>query len=262
MSDIFVQDHNPAANRVIMLLHGLGTTSASWQVQVPALTAVGFRVLVPDLPGFGRTGYRGRSDGRRWSMADFAATARQVLESRGVARAHVAGISMGGTVALQLALDAPALVDRLILVSTFPSLQATRPSGWLALWVRIALLYSLGLPSQARMISKRVFPHPDQEALRQAIYDQILQADPKAYRAAVWALQRFNVTARLGEIRAPTLILTGDQDTTVSPDNQCLLLAIPGSRQVVVPGVGHGVIVDHPDQANATLVSFLQEGGG
>ena len=260
MSETFVQDHNPASQRVVILLHGLGTTGDSWQLQVPALTAAGYRVLIPDLPGFGRTAYRGRSDGGRWGITDFAATVRQVLEPRGVARAHLAGISMGGTVALQLALDSPALVDRLVLINTPPRLQAMRPSGWLALWMRIALMYGLGLPSQARVISQRIFPHPGQEALRQAIRDQIIQSDPKAYRAAVWALQRFNVTPRLGEIRSPTLILTGDQDTTISPESQRLLLGIPGSRQVVVAGAGHGVIADHPEESNALLVNFLTEG--
>ncbi len=255
MPDLFVQDLNPSSGRAVVLLHGLGTTGDCWQLQTPVLTAAGFRVLIPDLPGFGRTGYPGGP----LTIAGFATDMRRAMALREVSRADVVGISMGGTVALQLVLDAPELVDHLVLINTFSHLRITRASGWLALAVRIALLYGTSLPAQARAVSRRIFPHPGQEALRQALYDQLVQSDPSAYRAAIWALQRFNVTARLGEIVSPTLIITGDEDKTVSLDSQRALLAIPGSRQVVIAGAGHGVIADHPGQSNAALLGFLME---
>jgi pimeloyl-ACP methyl ester carboxylesterase len=88
---------------------------------------------------------------------------------------------------------------------------------------------------------------------------QILQSDPRAYRSAILALGRFDVRSRLAQIRRPTLIVTGSDDTTVSPANQRELLAIPGSQQVILPGAGHGLIADHPAEFNRVLLQFLQE---
>jgi len=254
---LYYQDYRPekvqgSKARSVLLLHGLGANGDSWLLQVPALTANGFRVLAPDLRGFGRSSYPGRI-----SVPDMAADMAGLLQALQTGPAHVVGISMGGTVALQLALDYPDLVDRLVLVSTFARLQPYRLAGWFYFALRLILVHTLGLPSQARAITWRVFPKPEQEALRQALYEQILQANPEAYKGAILALARFNVQPRLAQVRVPTLIVTGDEDTTIYPSNQRALLAIPGSRQVVIPGGGHGVIADHAAEFNQVLLDFL-----
>jgi 3-oxoadipate enol-lactonase len=237
----------------VVLLHGLGANSACWQLQIPRLTEAGFRVLAPDMRGFGQSNYPGAT-----SVPLMAADTAGLLASLKVATCLVVGISMGGTVALQLALDHPDLVSRLVLVSTFARLRPDRLSGWLVFGARLLLVSRGGLPSQARAVAQRMFPHAGQELLRQSLYDQVMQADPRAYRDALPALGRFSVRHRLAEIRVPTLIVTGDADTTVSPRNQHELLAIPGSRQVVIPGGGHGLIADHPAEFNEALVGFLK----
>lgn len=255
---IYYQDHRPeraqgSEAKSVLLLHGLGANSDSWLLQVPALTASGFRVLAPDLRGFGRSDYPGHI-----SVPDMAADVASLLKALQTGPAHAVGISMGGTVALQLALDYPDLVDRLVLVNTFARLQPDRLIGWLYFAWRLLLVQTVGLPSQARLVARRIFPKPEQEALRQELYKQILQADPRAYKGAILALARFNVQHRLSQVRAPTLIVTGDEDTTVSPRNQAALLNIPGACQVVIHGAGHGVIGDHAAEFNRVLLDFLK----
>lgn len=249
---IHYRDGIPNGSPCVVLLHGLGATGDCWGYQVPALAGAGYRVIVPDLPGFGRSPWNGTCE-----VADMARSVAGHLEHLGVSRANVAGISMGGTVALQLALDRPDLVERLVLVSTFARLQPTKPSGWLVFGFRLFLVRFVGMDSQARAVAARLFPGEEQEELRRSFVEQFMQADPRAYRAAILALGRFDQSRRLGEIKAPTLVVTGTEDRTIDPGNQEKLLAIPGSRHLVIAGAGHGLIADHPDEFNRALLGFL-----
>ena len=95
--------------------------------------------------------------------------------------------------------------------------------------------------------------------MRQLLVDSISQADLRAYRAAMGSLGSFNSVDRLGEIKVPTLVVTGRQDTTVLPMRQRMLVeGIPGARQVVLESAGHAVPVDQPDEFNRELLGFLK----
>jgi pimeloyl-ACP methyl ester carboxylesterase len=108
---------------------------------------------------------------------------------------------------------------------------------------------------------RRLFPNPDQEILRQALFDQILQADPAGYRATMRALARFDVSSRLREIHQPVLVISGDRDTTVPFDVQkALAEGITHACQVVVQDAGHAVSVEKPDEFNQHLLSFFSKG--
>jgi 3-oxoadipate enol-lactonase len=175
-----------------------------------------------------------------------------------VNKINITGISMGGTVALQLAVHEPDLVNRLVLVNTFSKLQPSSFSGLLYFLFRFLLVHTLGIPTQARTVAKRVFPHPEQDYLRQNLYAQVIQSDPRAYRAAMRALARFNILNSLSEIKSPTLVITGENDSTVPPSLQKKLAnAIPNAQQVIIPGGGHGVSADQPEVFNRVLLDFL-----
>ncbi len=246
-------DPAPERPQAVLLLHGLGASAASWQAQIPALVKAGFRPIAVDMPGFGKTPYRGH-----WSPWAVAEEALALLEKLHALPAHVVGISMGGTVALASALTAPSQVRSLTLVNTFAALRPDGLRGWAYLAWRMLLIHTLGLEAQARHVVAHIFPKPEQENLRQELLTEILQADPRAYRAAMRALARFNVTNRLGEIQQPTLVITGEEDTTIPPKTQRVLAQnIPHARQVVIPQAGHAVIADHPAAFNQALLSFL-----
>jgi pimeloyl-ACP methyl ester carboxylesterase len=181
-----------------------------------------------------------------------------LLEELGAAPAHVVGLSMGGVIAQQMALDSPGLIRRLVLANTFAVLRPANASGWFYFLQRLILLTTLGLEAQARLVAHRIFPGPDQEPLRELLRDTIGRADPRAYRLAMLAMGRFDSRRRLGRITAPTLIITGERDTTVGTARQELLArAIPDARQVVVPGAGHAVSIDQAAEFNRVLLGFL-----
>lgn len=247
-------DIQPDGRQTVLMLHGLGANGSSWQLQFPALSDAGYRILAPDARGFGDSTYPPEANSIAVMAGDMAELVRRVSPIS----VHIVGISMGGTLALQIALNHPALVDKLVLVNTFARLRPNRPSDWFYLAVRFLLVQTLGLPAQARYVSQRLFPRPEQAYLREMLFEQITQADPKGYRAAMRALFRFNVESRLHEIRRPVLVITGAEDTTVQPGIQKKLASgIPGARHEVVPEAGHAISVECPDTFNQTLLDFL-----
>lgn len=223
-------------------------------MQMPPLGQSGFRPLAVDLRGFGGTPYPGGTI----SVPIMAADVVRTLDRLEIHRAHVVGISMGGTVALQLALDWPERVARLILVNTFARLQPRHPVVWPYYALRAVMVMTVGVSLQARLVSRRLFPRADQDVLRRALYDQILAANPVAYRRAMLAMARFDVSRRLPEIEHPTLVVTGERDTTVPPETQqALSRAIPDAQHLTISNAGHGVTGEAPARFNRALMDFL-----
>lgn len=252
---LFYIDHQPESTRPVLLLHGLGATHASWTLQIPELVKAGFRVVAPDSRGFGKSGYPGRTS-VPLMVEDFI----HLLDALQIPRTDVVGISMGGTQALQMALDYPERVHRLVLANTFASLRPRSLKVWGYFIYRFLLVHTLGLETQANFVAQRLFPKPEHEMLRRELITQVCQASPASYRATMRTLGVFDITTRLGEIRTPTLIITGTQDTTVPVDVQYTLAQnIGGSRHELIQGAGHGVSVEQPEVFNRLILDFLSD---
>lgn len=250
---LFYLDPNPQGREAVLLLHGLGSAGKSWALQFPDLIAAGLRPLAPDVRGFGQSSCPGR-----WSIPAVTEDLKALLDVLDIPQAHVMGISMGGVLAQAFALAYPERVGRLVLINTFARLRPRSPAGWLYFLFRLVLVYTVGMEAQARTVAQRIFPdHPE---ARETLQRHILQANPKAYRAAMRALALFNALPRLPSIQAPTLVVTGLADTTVDPENQAeLARAIPGAQWLRIPGAGHGLIATHAGQLNPALVAFLKD---
>jgi 3-oxoadipate enol-lactonase len=255
MTFLHIIDPNPKGKQAVLLLHGLGATGASWELQLTALAGEGFRPLAPDMPGFGQSKY----DGRGWSIRRIAAQIAESLVEFKTGPVHLVGLSMGGVVAQQLAFDFPKLIKKIVLVSTFSVLRPDSLSGLLYFLKRIAAISFLGLPAQAGVVAERVFPAPDQAHLRDLLVESITSADPLAYRAAMCSLGLFDSRKWLGSLTVPALVITGAGDTTVSPARQAELLGgIIGAQQAIIKGAGHAVNVDHCEEFNQVLLEFLK----
>jgi pimeloyl-ACP methyl ester carboxylesterase len=255
MPDLHYLDPYPSEQPAVVLLHGLGADSSSWVLQFEPLIGAGFRPIAPDITGFGASPY----DGKGWSVDQAAKRIADLLAQLNAVPAHVVGLSMGGVIAQQMALDFPRLARQLVLVSTFSYLRPDSLRGWLYFARRAILILTRGVRAQARMVAWDLFPDPAQEPIREILIEQICRSDPRVYRKAMRALGRYNSSRRLHEIQVPTLVVTGGRDTTVSSRNQeRLAQLIPGAEQVIIPDAGHAVTVDQADIFNRTLLDFLQ----
>jgi 3-oxoadipate enol-lactonase len=256
MKKLHYLDPNPSGNPYVLLLHGLGANASSWILQIPALSKAGYRPLAVDLPGFGQSSYEGGG----WSIQSVAEQVESLIKELKNEPVHVVGLSMGGTIAQQLAFNAPQLIRSLVLVSTFAVLRPNTLRGWFYFLRRLIVMNFLGLRAQAEIVAQQIFPDPHNQQMRELLVETITQADPHAYREAMASLGLFNSTRQLSTIKAPTLVIIGEKDTTVSPARQRLLVdGIPNARQVIVSDAGHAVPVEQAETFNYELLKFLEK---
>ncbi len=248
-------DVGQRGNPCLLLLHGLGATAESWHFQLTELPARGYRLIAPDLPGFGKSP---PGEGR-WKIPQAVEQVADLMTRLEIDGFFIAGISMGGVVALQLAHRHSEWVKGLILINTFASLRPKSPSEW-RYFVRRGLRSFLRKPAdQARIVADRVFPLPEQAFYRDLLMDSIQSVDARVYRRAMIELARFNFVSKLPLIQVPTLVISGERDTTIPLENQReLARRIPGAEHVVIPDGGHAVIADQPELFNQQVVRFLE----
>jgi len=244
------------AGSTILFLHGLGSCGQDWLLQMHVF-AKRFRVIAPDLHGHGQTALRKPRSHIR--ITQMAGDMIGLLDALDVSHAHAVGLSMGGCVAQQLALDCPARVRSLTLVNTFARFDMGGPGNALPLALRMAVLGLLGLPAQARFVAARMFPKPEQAQLRTLAAERIASNDRATYYRLLLAIGAFDVTHRLGEIACPTLVIAGDRDTTVPLHAKKFLAQhIRGARFELVADSGHATPVDQPDVFNRLVMNFVE----
>ena len=240
----------------ILFLHGLGSCGDDWILQTPVFAGE-YRLIAPDLRGHGRSS----KPAGPYSTALFAADVAALLEALGVERAHVVGLSLGGLVAQQLAIDFPRRVRSLTLINTFAHLLSGSVIELARLLRRGLLSLALPMERNAHLVARRLFPYPQQAELRRYAAQRLAQNDRAAYRASVAAIRRFDSRRHLGRIAGPALIVTGDRDRTVPFSRQRELAhGIRGARWEIVRDSGHATPIDQPDAFNSLLCAFLQHG--
>jgi len=237
----------------IVLLHGLGSCGDDWLLQVPAFSTC-HRVLTLDLRGHGQS----EKPRRPYAIGDLASDVAGLLDHIEAETAHVVGFSHGGTVALQLALDHPDRVGSLVLVNTFARYRPANLRSVIRLLRRLAFLLAGRMELVGTEVAAGLFPGPDQAAQRKATIQRISRDDRRAYLLAIRALSRHDLRPRLGQITAPTLVILGDRDMTVSPRaGEELARRIPGARLTVIPDSGHATPIDQPEQFNQAVLAFV-----
>lgn len=238
----------------VTFLHGLGSCGEDWILQLP-IVADDYVVLTVDLPGHGRSSIRST-----WPrISYFADDIADLIRTLGLGTTHVVGLSLGGAVAMQLALDYPEAVRSLTLVNTFAKLRSGS-SGFFRKLVRIAFVVLGRMDQVGQWVAAGLFPKTDQELLRQAAAERIASNPRGAYLRAIWAATRFDIRDRLNEVNAPTLVVAGELDQTVSMEAKRELAGnIPGAHLVVIPDSGHATPLDAADEFNRTLLEFLSK---
>jgi len=234
----------------LLLLHGLGSSGEDWRLVAPSLH--GFTIYVPDTRGHGRTS---RPDGR-YDVPLFAEDLAAFCDVLGIEGAHVVGLSMGGMIGLQLALDRPELVKSLVVVNSGPAMVPKGFSQWALIALRFIITFLAGPKRLAPIVAKKLFPKPEQQGLRDEVTARIAANDPSAYRRASVGLLGWSVVDRLDTLRLPVLAVSGDRDYTPVADKQAWVARIAGARLEVIADSGHATPGDQPAALAAVIAAF------
>jgi 2-hydroxy-6-oxonona-2,4-dienedioate hydrolase len=229
-----VRYREAGAGPPLVLVHGLGCSADYWVRNGPWLAAAGFRVIAPDLPGFGRTP---GPEGGLSIPAQAAAVARFADALRLPAAAYV-GHSLSCQAVLELAASQPPRVAALLLAAPTGDRRRKR-----------LLHESLGLLRDAPREPPSLLP---------LIAEAYLRAGFTRWLRTWLAGKRHDAFAAAARVSAPTLVLVGDRDpVSTVPFAHALAGAVRGGRVEVVPGGTHAVIYSAPDAFNAAVAAFL-----
>ena len=240
------------AGAPLVLLHGLGASSADWEYQVPEF-ARGYQVVAPDFRGHGASDRSGE-----YGVARFAADTWALLDHLKLRAPTLVGHSMGGAVAMQMALDRPGAVPRLVLANTLPSFLADTPAKRAMLWLRLIMMGLLGPRRMSEIMTRRLYPHPGQAKLRARVAKRNARNDRNAYLASIRALTRWSVRDRLRELAMPVLVLASEHDYFEGDEVDRFLAALPDGRLRRFAGARHGLPLEQPEVFNRAVLEFLE----
>ena len=247
----------------VLLLHGFGGWSFSWRKNMGALAAAGYRAIAPDLLGYG---FSDKSSPEHATLGAQVDLLRHLLPALGAAPAVVVGNSMGGEVALRLALRAPDLVRAVLIANATGHVRIELPDQVLR-YLRLpgAVLVAGALVRSRRFIGGR-FVEPcygDRARLEAGTVEGYCLPFqlPGVPRLFLGLLPRFDFGAdagNYGRIRQPVLIIWGEADPWWPLDDARRFAAeIPGARLITYPGVGHLPQEEAADRFNGDLIAFL-----
>jgi pimeloyl-ACP methyl ester carboxylesterase len=259
----FVENHGvniywdeQGAGAPVLLIMGLGYPSCMWHRTRPGL-AIRYRTVALDNRGVGQSDVPPGP----YQMALMASDAAAVLDAAGVKRAHIFGVSMGGMIAQEFALQYPSRVYSLILGCTAPggpNAVKAEPEARDLLMARSKMTPDQAMEASVPYIYAPTTPRARIEedfAIRRKRFTSL-----QGYMAQLQGIISWEVYSRLSAIRVPTLVIHGESDRLVpSANGQLIAERIPGARLVVLPQASHIFTTDQPDAALDAILDFLSE---
>jgi 3-oxoadipate enol-lactonase len=237
----------------LLLIMGLSYPSYMWHRSRPVLSDR-YRTIALDNRGVGQSDVPPGV----YSIALMASDAAAVLDAAGVENAHVFGVSMGGMIAQEFALQYPGRVRSLIL-------GCTAAGGPHAVQAEPAALQTL--------MRRDLTPEESKEAIIPFIYgdatprerideDMAIRMEwypsPRGYEGQLQGIFGWEAYSRIAQITAPTLVIHGETDQLIPPANSRLIAErIPGAKLVLIPHASHIFETDQPDRAHQAIVEFL-----
>lgn len=242
----------------VLFFHGYPFDRSMWSSQSDALTAAGFRAIVPDLRGFGETPFSGEIA----TMDDMARDAAALLDRLGVEKCVVCGLSMGGYVAFEFASLFPGRVSGLVLAGTRAPADNEQEKGVREQQVQTMLragMVPISIATLPKLLAARTVTEKREVVKR--VREMITRCDPKAAAAAQRGMaSRRDYTEDLSRITVPTLIVVGREDP-IRPvaDAEFMHRGIRNSQLEIIEDAAHMTNMEQPEVFNRTMIEFLKE---
>jgi pimeloyl-ACP methyl ester carboxylesterase len=242
----------------LLFIHGLGSSVRDWENQIPYF-AERYRVVVLDLRGHGKSD---KPPGP-YSSRLFADDIAEFIRSLDIAPVHVVGLSLGGFIACQLAVDHADLVRSLVVVNSVPDLPRDTLRDRFrirsTLLLRQFIVRFLGMRALGRFLGKKLFPRMDQKELRQTFIERWAENDKQAYLSSLATVSGWDLEDRLGSITCPTCLISGEYDFFPLTLKEAYAKKMPNARLVVIANSGHATPMDEPERFNAAVMKFLSK---
>jgi 3-oxoadipate enol-lactonase len=236
----------------ILFIHGLGSSARDWELQVASFSDQ-YQVVTFDVRGHGQSD---KPPGP-YGIPLFATDTAELIRALGIAPVHVVGISMGGMIAFQLAVSYPDLIRSMVIVNSGPELILRTFGERLQALQRLLVVRLFGMRKTGEILSKRLFPKPEQVELRQMLVERWAENDVRAYSDAARGLLGWSVVDHLNTIECPTLVIAAEYDYTPIALKEAYVASLPQAELAVVEDSRHATPVEQPERFNQVLMAFL-----
>lgn len=237
----------------LVLIPGIGARYKLWQPQIEAFSKH-FKVITYDVRGHGESsGYD-----EKYSIKLFASDLKVLLDSLDINKAHICGLSMGGLIAQQFAIDYPTMVDKLILAGTFCHLgiKGKVLITFARVLNRIVLTF-MSMERYSRLGAKGLFKKKEQQELREFYINQVASISKKEFFKAIEATYSFDSLKLLKNIWAPTLIVNAEGEKHERQQTEIMHTEIKDSRTEMIPDTFHASNLERPEEFNRLILEFL-----
>lgn len=238
----------------IVFIHGLGSSSQDWVYQTEFFSDH-YRVIAYDVRGHGQSD---KPTGP-YSVPMFSADLANLLKNIGEDIVHIVGLSMGGWIAFQFAVDFPEMVKSLTIVNSWADMRPKNFKDRWNLFKRNVIFRLFSMRKIGEILAEGLFIKPEQAELRNKFIESWSKNHKPSYMAAMASAKRWSVSDKLREIIFPTLVIAADEDYTPVEDKQKYVDEMPNAKLCVIDDSRHATPVEKPDEFNAVLYSFLDE---
>lgn len=261
-------DHGPADAPAVLLLHGFPDSAALWRHQVPALVDAGYRVLVPDQRGYGRSDKPEAADD--YNLLHLVTDAQAVLDEADLETARVVGHDWGAPVAWLLATIAPERVEQLVALSvghprSFSAASlAQRQMSWYMLLFQFEGVAERWMSDDGWSRFREWAHHPDHDGVVAALErDGSLTPALNWYRANVPPSSLVDEPLELPPVQVPTMGVWSSDDMALLEEQMTgsAQHCAAGFRYERLDGVGHWIPLSAPDALNELLLDFFGSSG-
>ena len=240
---------------VILLLHGLGSTKADWELQKEKFSS-DFRIIAPDIRGHGNS--TKPKDREAYGIPQFAEDMKLLLDKLDIAKCIVVGFSMGGAIAFEMATKYNDLISKMVIVNTAPDFNTLGEMGDQMIRERTEMLRSQGMEAMAKKVADGMFPEDDQKDLREAFYKRANENDLEAYYNSFITLMNWGIGDKVRSIEIPSLVVASDMDYTPVALKESYTSKMKNAKLKIIKNSRHGVTMDQPEQFNKALLKFFK----